>query len=364
MPSVVNDPIDPRQAGAELHVDSAHGTRVNEKKDVFAFQSNQTISPEDDTVFARIAMTKFCFTHGMFNLTGDQCVIEFTEVYRSSSLTYPAIPEPVGNVSLTIPEGFYTDELLINTVNQTIRSFFESRGWDASTFGPYDYELSQGRYPSVDNLTGTQICLNSNPSTNRNYQFMRYRYPVDDNNYAYTIELPVSSVFWYNVLNMPTTPNEIIYASVFNYFPGVNDSYVSTKPPTWQQSTHNIYVGIDSIPCQVITTHPSQPNIIGRVPITVNFGEKQSWQEIDAFFVEVRNPVITGFTISLLDDNMQPIYNHGQPWDLSFYIDFVNVKHPYETMSGEDAMHTPYTSDNPLFTGDRLLRRKDFLRHR
>lgn len=365
MPYSINEPIDPKYNGVELHVISKHGTRVNHDEEVYMFQASQTISPDDSNLFARIAMTKFQFTNGLFNITGDKCIIEFTEVYRDESIPtlYPGIAAPAGYVKLAIPEGYYDDERLVQTVNQSIRAYFLSKGWSDDSFGTLDYVLTQGTYPTVDLVTGQQICVHHDSNSINKFQFMRYRYPINSNNntdYAYTIELPASSEFWYSLLKMPSTPNAVTYGSVFNYFPGVYDSYVSVDFPDYHQPTRNIFISLDAIPSQIVTTAPSQPNLIGRVPITTVFGETQSWQEVDPFYIEVRNPVISGFRIALYDDDMNLLYNREQPWALSLYFDYCTAKHPYETMTADDRLTTSYIQSNPLLHDPLHNLRKDF----
>lgn len=350
MPTAINDPIDPRLSGAELHVYSGTGSRLSEKLEIYRFQSSQLITPGDEQLFARVALTKFSFTHGMYNLTGDQCLVELQEDYFDENVSSQygnTIAPPKGRVSFRLPEGYYTYTNLTNLVQQMLLEIFD---------GTPSYQFLFGTHPiyTADN----QFLSYSDVPCNTKFTLTAYRGETSHSTYLYKLTLPENSEFWYSKLLFPSQPNTMTSPPQ----QGITyNAFQSTAEPNFLQPTRNIYVGMDAIPSQIVSTHEYQPNLIGRVPVLVDFGEKQSWQEIDPFYIEVRNPIIHSFVITLYDDDMNILTLNNKKFTLSLYFDYVKIIPPGHSLSNHDQLETPYvTMDvNP----DRLLRRHDYLRH-
>ena len=389
MPSAINDPIDPRLAGAELHIVSTHGSRVRDtNEETIQFQASQPISPEDDTKFARVALTKFQFVNGLYNLTGNACIMEFYDEWNYDD--FPEGPaahgmsDGVGFVKIQLPEGYYrlshfengqylgSNQTLADIMNNAMNYYFNQNS--VSYVAGQDYWITLGgavgfdlinNKPIYGALGGSQFLTmassgnesSSNACITQKMTLFQYRHrDTHTGKWYYKITLPNTSTLWYDTLQFPQEPNAKTYSGYTS-----NDTWVSqTELYAFTYPTQNIFVGMSSIPSQIITTYNYQPNIIGRIPVRSLFGEKQVWQEHDPFFIEVRNPTMHGFVVSLYDDNMQPLNNHGYPWTMSLYFDYVDIVHPHDKISGEDAMHTAYIQPNP-FRQDPLLRRKDFM---
>jgi hypothetical protein len=75
--------------------------------------------------------------------------------------------------------------------------------------------------------------------------------------------------------------------------------------------TNNVYVWFACTAVRI--ARDSYPNILARIPIIVAPGERNVYASYDPFFVEIRNPNISNFTVCLLDDDMNLVDVQGTP---------------------------------------------------
>jgi hypothetical protein len=194
--------------------------------------------------------------------------------------------------------------------------------------------LTPGQYSATDTATLFTDGLDS-----------RITFVYNSNTYLFTMAVADSTTYNFYLSNTTATWS----ASLLNFDAETVDSQISSctslKVVT-MTPTENVYVSIDAFPC---------PNILARIPLVSAPGDKTTYNPIDPFFVEVRNPTMSSFNIRLLDDTMELINLNGSPWCLTLYVDYVFFE-PRDRPG--DILSTAYTSDNPL-AQQQLYRRSD-----
>jgi hypothetical protein len=297
MPSVTPDQIDPRLQGAEIHLCSKNGTELTAEGESYAFTINPALSPPSDQIFARIALSRMEFYNTIYNITTDFTAFEYT------------IVDILTHVSST-----------------------------------HTLTLTPGQYSTTDIAAVFTAGLDS-----------RLIFIYDSNTFLFTMAVVDSTTYNFYLSSATATwAEEFLHfdaTTVESEIAGCTSLNVVTMAPT-----ENVYVTIDAFPCTSIRLAKEvYPNILARVPVIAAPGDKNTYTPYDPFFVEVRNPNISSFNISLLDDTMTLLELNGSPWSLTLYVDYVFFE---QVDRPGDVLNTAYTRNNPL-AQEGLYRRSD-----
>jgi hypothetical protein len=213
-----------------------------------------------------------------------------------------------------------------------------------NTSSTHTLTLTPGQYSATDLVTVFTTDLDLRLTLVYNSNTYRFTMAVADST-TYNLTLSTDTATWAEELlhfDAATVESEIASCTSLT---------VATMAPT-----ENIYLAIDAFPCTAIrVARETYPNVIARVPVTAAPGDKNTYNPIDPFYVEVRSPNISNFNVRLLDDTMTLVDLHGSPWCLTLYVDYVFFE---QIDRPGDVLDTAYTRDNPL-AQQGLYRRSD-----
>jgi hypothetical protein len=213
-----------------------------------------------------------------------------------------------------------------------------------SVASSFTLTLTPGQYSTTDIAALFTAGLDSGPSFVYNSNTYQFTMAVADST-TYNFYLASTTAAWSQwILNFDADIVEKQIASC-------SSLTVITMAPT-----ENVYIAIDAFPCTAIrVARDTYRNILARVPVIAAPGDKNTYNPVDPFFVEVRSPNISSFSVTLLDDTMSILNLNGSPWSLTLYVDFVFFE---QIDRPGDVLNTAYTLNNPL-AQQGLYRRSD-----
>jgi hypothetical protein len=187
----------------------------------------------------------------------------------------------------------------------------------------------------------------------------RLTFVYNSNSYLFTMAVTNAATYRFYLMSATATWAE----ELFHFDAATTETQISSCTSltiATMALTENVYVSIDAFPCTAIRiAKEAYPNILARISITAAPGDKTTCDPTDPFFVEVRNPNLSSFTVSLLDDDIAHLDLNGSPWTLTLYIDFVFFQ---QIDRPGDVLNTAYTRDNPL-AQQPLYRRSDIRKY-
>jgi hypothetical protein len=229
MPSVIPDQIDPRLQGAEVHLFSTDGTALTSTGESYSFTINPALAPASDQIFARVAVSHMEFYNTMYNITTDFTEFEYTII-----------------------------NILINVSSS------------------YTLTLTPGQYSTTDIAALFTTGLDS-----------RLTFVYNSNTYLFTMAVADSTTHNFYLASTTATWSQ----SILNFDADITESQIascSSLTVVTMAPTENVYVAIDAFPCTALrVARYTYQNVLARVPVIAAPGDKNTYNPVDPFFVEV-----------------------------------------------------------------------------
>lgn len=289
----------------------------------------------------RVAVERATIPVCAYNVTSSNNVVE-CETYRLDQSNTQAIYTFSG----TIATGYYTATQLVSAINTELTSLF-------SAYTSY-FVITNPLVMSYNSLTNRMImtnnAFNQTPASGY-YGTVGFRLT----NYS-------GNAVWVSSLCHLSTSVDALFPTTSS----VSVAPLTTTAPTLTstqgvniQPTSNYWIALSQMSSQVETSHNSFPQVIARIPVSVEYLATIFFEPYELFWIEMRSTAISQIQITIFDDAGKIVDMDNQPWTLTLYIDFAYLSRTEPT--GEDYLKTTILQSAPNLA-DPLLRRDDFLR--